>query len=185
MTIYLIRHGRTNANGHYYAGHADIPLNITGLKQARAISRSLAEHRIDAVLSSPLQRALQTAAPLAQAKGLKVEIVPALAELDFGQLQGKPKTRLAIRKAHLRDPIEGGEALSDLWRRLKPVATRLLAPEGRQLNTAVVCHFWSLRLLAGLLAEKDIEAAASSRDFRLPNGAIIAVNTVETAPPVT
>ena len=173
MTVYLIRHGRTDANGQYYAGRADIPLNETGRAEARALVRVLSGHPIDRILTSPLCRARGTAAPLSRDRGLRARIEPALAELDFGALEGQPKTPLVLRKAHLHVPVEGGESLADLWRRLGPVADTILASQNRRQHVAVVAHFWSLRLLAGLLRRQGLEAAAAARDIRLRNGAVV------------
>ena len=64
----LIRHGQTewNRGAERFRGHADLPLNETGLAQAQKMARRLANEKIAALYASPLQRALQTAQPLAR-----------------------------------------------------------------------------------------------------------------------
>ncbi len=85
----LIRHGQTEWNREErFRGRVDIPLNDTGKAQATRVAAHLAGEQIDAIYSSPLQRALQTATPLADAKQLQVQIEPGLNDISFGALEG-------------------------------------------------------------------------------------------------
>jgi len=85
----LIRHGQTEWNRvERFRGRADLPLNETGLAQAHKIAARLAREKIAAVYASPLQRAIQTAQPLAEAYQLQVQQHPGLLDIDFGALEG-------------------------------------------------------------------------------------------------
>ncbi len=86
----LIRHGQTewNRGAERFRGHADLPLNETGLAQAQKIAARLAGEKIAAVYSSPLQRARQTAQPLADALHLEIQKQDGLLDIDFGALEG-------------------------------------------------------------------------------------------------
>jgi 2,3-bisphosphoglycerate-dependent phosphoglycerate mutase len=92
--LLFVRHGETDWNVQMrFQGQIDVPLNATGLRQAQALARRLAAaesgaDRADALLSSDLQRAQQTAAPLAAAWALPVASVPGLREQAFGVLEG-------------------------------------------------------------------------------------------------
>ena len=70
MHIYVTRHGETdyNAAGRY-CGSTDVPLNENGLAQARDLARRLARVKFDAVISSPMLRARQTADIVCAARG--------------------------------------------------------------------------------------------------------------------
>lgn len=86
----LLRHGQTdwNLEGRYQ-GQADIPLNATGVEQAEDAARRLATQRIDRIVSSPLIRALRTAATVAEHKSLPIHIDSALRERSFGRFDGR------------------------------------------------------------------------------------------------
>jgi broad specificity phosphatase PhoE len=104
----LIRHGQTEWNrtptssGGYterFRGRADIPLNETGLKQARQLAAYLVHEQIDALYASPLQRTLQTAQPVAESHHLEVQQSADLIDIDVGALEG-----LTVEEARLAFP---------------------------------------------------------------------------------
>jgi len=85
----LVRHGQTEWNRvERFRGRADIPLNETGLAQAKALARRLASWAIAAVYSSPLQRTRETGKAIARQLGLQVEPLEGLIDIDYGALQG-------------------------------------------------------------------------------------------------
>ncbi len=87
--LYLVRHGETPANREYrYIGSRDDPLSTLGEVQARQLADALSELPIMAVYSSPLQRAYQTALPVAARHSLEVQKVDDLRECFFGQWEG-------------------------------------------------------------------------------------------------
>ncbi|WP_297509959.1 histidine phosphatase family protein [uncultured Caulobacter sp.] len=88
LTVHLIRHGATDALGVSLSGRTNAALNGVGAAQARALASRLAGETVDVLYSSPLERALRTAEPLAEAKGLAVEIAEPLNEIDLGDWTG-------------------------------------------------------------------------------------------------
>jgi broad specificity phosphatase PhoE len=85
----LVRHGETEWNRvERFRGRADIPLNDTGRAQAQKLAARLAGEKIRAVYSSPLQRAVQTATPVAEALRLKVKPHANLLDVDYGAWEG-------------------------------------------------------------------------------------------------
>ena len=81
MELIIVRHGRpVRIEGA--DGIADPELAPIGLEQAKAVADYLEQTEIDLVVSSPLLRAQQTAAPLIERLGLEAVIVPDLAEID-------------------------------------------------------------------------------------------------------
>lgn len=82
VELLLVRHGLPNRSGATDAGRADPGLSAAGHAEAQAVAAWLVDERVDAVYSSPLLRARETAAPLAQALGVSVVIDEDLAEWD-------------------------------------------------------------------------------------------------------
>jgi probable phosphoglycerate mutase len=88
--FFLIRHGATDTVGKAIAGRAPgVHLNELGRRQAESLAVRLGSARIDQLYSSPLERAVETAQPLAERRALEIRLAPKLAELDFGQWTGK------------------------------------------------------------------------------------------------
>jgi broad specificity phosphatase PhoE len=91
-SFYYLRHGETEANAnHIIAGSLDVDLTPLGREQALLAARALAHEPITAVYSSPLNRARETAEPVAAALGLPVTIIADIAERNWGELEGKPR----------------------------------------------------------------------------------------------
>ena len=89
VEIILVRHGETEWNAaETFRGRADVPLNETGLQQARLLGEYLRDEKIAVVYSSPLIRAVKTAAAVAAFHRLDVSIAADLIDIDCGQWQG-------------------------------------------------------------------------------------------------
>ena len=90
--IVLIRHGETAWNVELrYQGTSDIPLNDLGVRQAQALADSMRGEHWDVIVSSPLQRAWNTALPIAEAVGIDAGHLipdPRLMERAFGVVEG-------------------------------------------------------------------------------------------------
>jgi probable phosphoglycerate mutase len=89
--VLLMRHAETSAPDRFHGAESDIGLGARGVEQAKALARCLARLRLDVLVSSPMRRALDTAALIAEASGLAVEIVPGLYERRMGALSGASK----------------------------------------------------------------------------------------------
>lgn len=96
--IYLIRHGQTplNARG-LIRGRLDEPLDDTGQHQAEALGRLFQGVTIARVITSPLQRARRTGAPIAATAGIEVEIDTGLNDRDYGEWAGRPRVEVEQR----------------------------------------------------------------------------------------
>ncbi len=85
----MIRHGETDWNRALrFQGHIDVPLNATGLEQARRLGERLAHERIAHIVCSDLVRTRQTAEPAAQQLGLPITTTERLREQNFGVAEG-------------------------------------------------------------------------------------------------
>lgn len=147
--VWLIRHGETawSLSGQH-TGRTDIALTERGREQARALVPLLAAQQFDAVLSSPLSRALETC----QLAGLgdAVQREPALLEWDYGQYEGltTPQIRREVPGWTIwRGAVPGGESLEQIEARAKALLDRLLAKMPARIALFSHAHF--LRTLAG------------------------------------
>jgi broad specificity phosphatase PhoE len=88
-TLLLVRHGETDWNAERrWQGHADVPLNERGRDQAERLAEELENARVDAVYSSDLSRARETAEIVGARLGVPVVLDPALREIDVGSREG-------------------------------------------------------------------------------------------------
>jgi probable phosphoglycerate mutase len=125
-TILLIRHGENNMVGKRLAGRLpDVHLNERGKKQAQQVAEALSKAPIKAIYSSPLERAVETAEPLAQTLGLAIQVRPGLLDTDVGEWEGlhlKKLRKLPLWKQVQELPSQvrfpGGESFLELQERL-------------------------------------------------------------------
>src|ERR1700722_10318253 len=88
-SLFMVRHGQTEWNKlRKIQGHADIPLSEAGILQAQEIAQRLASHRFDAIISSDLQRAAQTAAIINEYHKHDIKLESLLREQHYGIAQG-------------------------------------------------------------------------------------------------
>ncbi|MCM2345285.1 MAG: histidine phosphatase family protein [Acidovorax soli] len=176
--IIAVRHGETAWNvDTRIQGHLDIPLNDTGLWQARQLARALADEPLAAIYTSDLQRAQATAQAVADATGAPLTPEPALRERSFGALQGRtfaeietalPEQALRWRKRDPHFAPEGGESLTALRERINDTVHRLAARHpGEQV--VLVAHGGVLDVLYRLSTGQEIQAP---RTWQLANAAI-------------
>jgi probable phosphoglycerate mutase len=118
-TFFLVRHAAHDRVGTILCGRMPgVTLGAVGQAQARRLAQRFADESIATVQTSPLERARETAAPIAASRGLDVEVCERLAEIDFGLWTGRPFDDLAgdpswsrwnMARAVNRPP--GGEAM--------------------------------------------------------------------------
>ncbi|HET8652977.1 MAG TPA: histidine phosphatase family protein [Gaiellaceae bacterium] len=114
-TILLARHGESDWNrARRWQGHADRPLTERGQAQARALADRLADVELDAVYSSDLTRAFETAEAVAAPRGLRVHRLATLREVDVGAWSGLTRAEAEERfpEAYARW-VAGGEGWED------------------------------------------------------------------------
>lgn len=156
----LWRHGQTTWNvEHRFQGQTDIPLDGTGEVQAEQAARRLATLRPDAIFSSDLTRAQQTAAPLARLTGLPVTLDKDLRERSGGDWEGladaEIRERYPAERATWNPP--NGEPTLAVADRVAGVLARVADSLGDSQLAVVVSHGAALRLgmerILGILAE--------------------------------
>ena len=146
-TLFLLRHAAHSRVGSTLCGRMPgVMLGEEGHRQARALAERLSDEAVEAVYSSPLERARETAAPIAVQLGLDAQIEVGVTEIDFGHwtgrdfasLEGDPDwTRWNAERGTARPP--SGESMGEAQARALGALERLRArhPEGR---IAVVSH---------------------------------------------
>jgi broad specificity phosphatase PhoE len=150
--LLLVRHGETAWNAERrFQGHADPPLNDVGRAQARALADELAAESVDAVYTSDLRRARETAAIVAERLGIEAVARPELREIDVGDWQGLTWEEIDQRHPEGRrrwdaegHGWEGGETHEELGERVVGALREIVAahPRGRVL---VVGHGGTIR----------------------------------------
>lgn len=162
--LYLIRHGQSakNVEGRF-GGHSQTSLSKLGKKQAQVTAKALAKENISVIYSSDLPRAVQTALPLAEALGLKVNKTLSLRERDVGVLEGltfdeakqnHPDDYYALVTRKINHVITKGESYRQLLKRGTPALTEILRTyRGKRIaifsHTGTIC-FLSLYLLRAI-----------------------------------
>jgi 2,3-bisphosphoglycerate-dependent phosphoglycerate mutase len=176
MILYLIRHGESafNAQGRIQ-GQLDPPLSDLGHRQGAALAKALAALPINAVFASPLQRARDTAAPVAAEMGLDLRTLDDLRELNAGVFQGRtwPEVHDLFPAEASRwtsqDPdfrIPDGESRRELMQRGRQALETIKA--GGEKQVAVVSH-------GGILAaalKALLEVPAQRNPFSFFNASI-------------
>jgi probable phosphoglycerate mutase len=163
--LYLVRHGETdwNATGRWQ-GHTDVPLNERGLQQARLLAQRLLDEgvRFDAIYSSDLTRAYQTAWEIGSLLKVAVQLWPPLREIDMGAWSG-----LTREEIHARYPDEytrlergedirrgiNGETKAAMRQRVTHSVEAMVAQHPDE-TLALVTHGGPVRALVSYVAER-------------------------------
>lgn len=187
MRLLLIRHGQTPGNvlGQLDTAYPGPGLTELGERQAAALPLSLAGEQIDRLFASTLVRTQITAAPLATARGLDVEVLAGLREIEAGALE-----KHTDRESHLRylstvfawaggeldRRMPAGPSGHDFFERYDDSIARIVAEAaaaGNNGTAAVVSHGAAIRVWAGLRAA-NLEPGFAARHV-LANTGIVAL----------
>jgi 2,3-bisphosphoglycerate-dependent phosphoglycerate mutase len=185
--VLFIRHGETDWNRiKRIQGHVDIPLADSGLAQAEQLAQRLVAEaregkRLDAVYSSDLQRAQQTAKPFAQALGMPLQLREGLRERWYGAFQGHDNDEIKAKFPgeyavwQTRDESfvpPGGESQRAFYERVLDAVRPMVAmhPNGR---IACIAHGGVLDCVYRMAVGLPLEAP---RDWPLLNSSINVVD---------
>lgn len=162
--LLLIRHGSTQAVGHQLTGRtAGVHLDDVGKLQAQRLAARLADLRLSAVCSSPIERAVETAQPMAQRQGLQLQIRPGLTELDFGDWTGLSFEELdpvarwrQFNSVRSCTRIPGGEHIAEVQARVVRELESIRADHA-QGTVAIVSHADVIRTALAYYAAVPID----------------------------
>lgn len=146
--ILFIRHGVTEYTGkQLYGRSSGVSLSDEGREQVARLAERLRRVRLSALYSSPLERCMETAAPIAEGRRLEIRPLDGVLEIDYGRFTGR--TFPALRRAKLWREIRGmqpsavrfpgGESLVDAQRRAVDAVTEV-AERHRRGTAAIVSH---------------------------------------------
>jgi len=182
----IVRHGETAWNAeHRVQGQLDIPLNDFGLKQAQAVGAALKGERFDAIYSSDLMRARQTAQPIAEALSMKVLADRNLRERHYGIFERltyaevKQKFPEDYARFEARDPeyaFRTGERLQDFYDRSIAVISRI-AKQHEGQHVLVFTHGGVLDMFYRYATGLSISA---ERKFGIPNAGLNRIELTST-----
>jgi len=156
QTLLLIRHGQTTWNvEHRLPGQVPgVELNDTGRQQAERLATALTVLPISAIISSPLERARETAEIIARGRGLTIQFDPALMDVDMGRWTGQIIDEISKTdpdwKAYVKDPTvapEGIETFPQVQQRAVADVERWLKQESIGAYPAFVCHADVVKLI--------------------------------------
>lgn len=142
MKVYAARHGQTQWNlEDKVCGRTDLPLTELGLEQAQLLAQRTKELKLDVILSSPMLRAMQTAAPAAALHGVEVLTDDRLIEQDYGIYEGVSRfdEGFLSNKRHFAYRYPGGESMMDVAARVYSLLEDIKEKYAGK-NVLLVCH---------------------------------------------
>lgn len=169
--LILARHGETVWNVEkIYRGRTDVNLDEVGIKQAELLGKYLSIWELEAIYSSPLRRAIDTANIIAGYQKIAVKIAEGLIDFDYGEWQSLPEQEAkrlypTLHNEWHNNPhkvrMPGGESLEDVRRRAMEVVNDVLSKyQGsvvlvahRVVNKVLICsllgldnsYFWNIK----------------------------------------
>jgi broad specificity phosphatase PhoE len=176
--LFLARHGQTDANAPpaRVMGKQDLPLNHRGREQARELAEAASGTGIEALWSSSLRRARETAEIVGSALGLEPRLDPRFEESDRGEWEGRlireiqseePELWRAWRRARPDFRFPGGESLAEHMER---VAAGLSDVKEGPLPALVICHGGTIRCAFASLDHRRLDAF---HELDVPNAKLL------------
>jgi broad specificity phosphatase PhoE len=173
--LILARHGETVWNVEkIYRGRTDVNLDEVGIKQAELLGKYLSNWELEAIYSSPLKRALDTANIVARYQKIGVHVAEGLVDFDYGEWQSLPEEEAkrlypTLHNEWHNNPhkvkMPGGESLEDVRKRAVAIVNdvlpkyqgSILLVSHRVVNKVLICsllgldnsHFWNINLDVG------------------------------------
>jgi broad specificity phosphatase PhoE len=173
--LILARHGETVWNVEkIYRGRADVNLDEVGIKQAELLGKYLSNWKLEAIYSSPLKRALDTANIVARYQKIGVHVAEGFIDFDYGEWQSLPEEEAkrlypTLHNEWHNNPhkvkMPGGESLEDVRKRAVAIVNdvlpkyqgSILLVSHRVVNKVLICsllgldnsHFWNINLDVG------------------------------------
>jgi alpha-ribazole phosphatase len=192
MKLFLTRHGQTDWNiARRFQGHSNTPLNEVGRKQAAALADRMSAQKIDAIYSSDLQRAMETANTIVQMSGCNpdLHLDLRLREINFGDWEGLtyneikekyPEVLLARENDIYKNAPPNGEALEQLCARVQSMLDELYANHKDQ-TVLIVTHggvsqillCLALKLNPTMYWQFHLSTASLSEISFYPDGALL------------
>lgn len=190
MILFLARHGESTWNAESrYQGRKDPQLSERGVAQAKALASRLQPEKLDSIVSSPLQRSLETAQICAVALGLRVRIAADLTEISHGEWEGElladvaqrwPRMLAQWRNAPAGVRFPGGESLHDVNARF---AAFLTVAHNYGQRVLAVTHDVIIRLAMLSALNKSLASFnevctdnAALSEFELDDGTLSAID---------
>ena len=162
LTVILVRHGETdwNQERRVQGSGSDRRLTETGKQQAESIGSRLKQENIQAIYSSPLRRARDTAQAIARYHQLEVQIEPSLNEIYAGELEGVSLKKIGsflselVAREHGYESIHrqyGGESLIEVQQRAWSTIQHLVDKHGDGAIVVVSHYFVTLSIICSVL----------------------------------
>ena len=190
-TLLIIRHGQTTWNAeHRLPGQLPgVVLNDTGKQQAARLAEALTVLPISAVISSPLERARETAEYIAQGRNLQIQLEPGLMDTDVGPWAGQVISELSKNNpdwtAYVRNPTvapEGVETFPQVQQRVVAAVERWCERDDIGAYPAFVAHADVIKLLIAHYTGLPTERAGS---ISIDNASVSIVELEKDRPPHT
>ncbi|MBI4633782.1 MAG: histidine phosphatase family protein [Deltaproteobacteria bacterium] len=170
MKLILVRHGETDWNHEKkIQGVSDIGLNERGIDQAKRLALSLRDEKIEAIVTSPLKRAYDTALAISRFHNAEIRVEDDLHELNTGDLEGLTFSEVLARypsfikewRTDRSSPIlPNGESLVELQNRVWAVIRRII---NDTKNTVIVSHHFALAAILCRIQNLDISQVTRLR----------------------